>query len=142
MHGRRHFLTMVGAATTCALHVGCSDDDGATTNPMAGTNAKDIAVGSLGIFSTGVVLGRDSGGLYAMTSVCTHQQCDMSKDGKISAAGLSCICHGSRFGATGLVLDGPAKAPLKHFRVDVAADGKITVQSTVVDAAVRTPVPT
>jgi Rieske Fe-S protein len=132
---------MVGAAATCALHVACSDDDGAAGNSMAGANAKDVAVGSLGIFSTGVVLGRDAGGLYAMTSVCTHQQCDISKDGTISAAGLNCICHGSRFGPTGLVLNGPATAPLKHFQVDVAADGKITIQTgTVVDAAVRTPV--
>jgi len=140
MQGRRHFLTMVGAAATCALHVGCSDDGGSGGNATAGSNVKDIAVGSLGVFKPGVALGRDAGGLYAMTTICTHQQCDISKDGTVSASGLKCVCHGSGFTVTGEVANGPATAPLKHFQVDVAADGTITVQTTVVDAAKRTPV--
>lgn len=139
---------MMGATVaTGALASACSSSDSDDTSsggaiPVAGTNVRDVPVGFLGNAGGRVLLGRDAGGLYAMTSVCTHNQCDMIVYGSIDAAGLNCKCHGSGFSRTGERTRGPAIAALQHFKVDVAADGTITIDSkTAVDAAARTAVP-
>ncbi len=48
----------------------------------------------------------------AFTSICTHQQCNVS-----SYAGrrLVCPCHNSQFDRNGQVVVGPATAPLQEF---------------------------
>ena len=142
---RRHFLTMMGATVAAGVtQGGCSSADEPASGgiPVAGTNVRDVPVGFLGSTGVRTLLGRDAGGLYAMTSVCTHNQCDLVRFGTISETGLSCMCHGSGFSRTGEAIKGPAFMPLKHFRVDVAADGSITIDAnTVIDAAVRTAVP-
>ena len=137
---------MMGATVASGVVAGgCSSGDEPASSdgiPVAGTNVRDVPVGFLGSAGVRLLLGRDAGGLYAMTSVCTHNQCDLIVYGSISATGLSCRCHGSAFSRTGAAIEGPAIAPLQHFRVDVAADGSITIDAkTVVDAAARTPVP-
>lgn len=135
---------MMGATmASVAIHAGCSssDETSSSAKPMAGSNVKDIKVGSLGIVRSTVLLGRDAGGLYAMTAVCTHNQCDMTRYGEFSGSGLMCMCHGSQFSLTGENTHGPANTPLKHLKVDVGADGTIAIdEKTVVDAAMRTPV--
>jgi nitrite reductase/ring-hydroxylating ferredoxin subunit len=136
---------MMGATLASgAMHVGCSDDGGGGStpkNPMAGTNTKEVPVGTLGVLSAGLILGRDAGGLYAMTAICAHQQCDITKFGTIGPDGITCNCHGSTYNTNGVRTGGPAVNSLKHFKVSVGADGTITVdQSMIVDAAVRTPV--
>ena len=141
---RRHFLSMLGA-TVAAGVTGCASSADDSSNggeiPSAGTNVRDVPVGSLGSTGSRILLGRDAGGLYAMTSVCTHNQCDLSVYGTLTDSGISCRCHGSGFSRTGERVKGPAIMPLKHFKVDVAADGTIPVDaSTAVDAAVRTAV--
>ena len=141
---RRHFLSMVGA-TVAAGVTGCasSADDSASGGgiPAAATNVRDVPVGSLGSTGSRILVGRDAGGLYAMTSVCTHNQCDLSVYGTLTDSGISCRCHGSGFSRTGERVKGPAIMPLKHFKVDVAADCTISVDaSTAVDAAFRTAV--
>ena len=139
-----NFLSMVGA-TVAAGVTGCasSADDGGGSGGIsaAGTNVRDVPVGSLGSTGSRILLGRDVGGLYAMTSVCTHNQCDLTVYGTLSDSGISCRCHGSGFSRTGDRVKGPAIQSLKHFKVDVAADGTISIDaSTVVDATVRTAV--
>ena len=85
------------------------------------------------------MLGRDAGGLYAMTAVCTHQGCLVSVVGAAPQS-LSCPCHGSTFSNTGAVTGGPARAPLQHFQVQVAASGAVTVCDGVpVASNARTP---
>jgi cytochrome b6-f complex iron-sulfur subunit len=82
-----------------------------------------------------IAIAHDSGGIYAMSAICTHAGCPT----KVSGAGLFCPCHGSRFDENGNVTHGPARASLPHYQVDIAADGAITVQaSTVVAAEMRT----
>ena len=148
MMKRRRFLSMMGATVaTGVIQAGCSssDDSGATTTgaiPAAATNVRDVPVGFVGNAGSRVLLGRDAGGLYAMTSVCTHNQCDLIVYGTLTDTGISCRCHGSGFSLTGDRVKGPAIMPLKHFAVAVAADGTITIDAnTTVDAAVRTAVP-
>ena len=145
---RRRFLGMVGATVATGVIQGCSSSDdaggGTTTGaiPAAPTNVKDIPVGFVGSAGNHVLLGRDGGGLYAMTASCTHQSCDLAVYGSLNGTGISCRCHGSGFSLTGERVKGPAVNSLGHYKVDVAADGTITVDTkTTVDAATRTAVP-
>lgn len=46
--------------------------------------------------------------IYALSLVCTHLGCSVT----ITADGLACPCHGSRFDRQGGVLRGPADRPL------------------------------
>jgi nitrite reductase/ring-hydroxylating ferredoxin subunit len=144
MHGRRRFLTMVGGVMATSAIACSSDVRTKRSGPVAAGNVSAVPLGHLAfVAGGGLILGRDSGGLYAMTSICTHQDCDISSEGSVSSSGISCTCHGSRFSTTGAVIVGPASSPLEHYRVDLAADGAITIQAgTVVDAATRTAPPT
>ena len=69
-----------------------------------------------------VLLMRNSGGVSALSLVCTHLGCTvMVTDGDIS-----CPCHGSRFDRQGRVLQGPATAPLRRLVLE-ERNGVITV---------------
>lgn len=66
-----------------------------------------------------VVLFRDADGVYALSKVCTHLGCLVKKSGDA----FDCPCHGSRFGADGTVVKGPAPQPLVWHKVTRAAAG-------------------
>ena len=125
---RRQVLTMF---TTAVAFGGCT---GSGTGPasfgdVSAGNVKDVAVGSLALVgSEPVILGRDAGGLYAMTNTCTHQGCDVAPVGSGSSARVRCPCHGSQFDRNGAVTHGPAGSPLVHFAVEVDAAGNITIR--------------
>jgi len=87
------------------------------------------------IKGTSFVLGRDAGGFYAMSSLCTHQQCNMNSKGAIIAGGIHCNCHGAEFDANGNVTKGPAVKALKHYQVTLECDGNLWVDTSVVVAA-------
>lgn len=106
-----------------------------TGEPVDAGNASDIADGELKkIEGAQILLGRDAGGIYAMTSLCTHLGCDLTEAGGLIAADFSQIecsspCgHGSQFNRDGAVAQGPAGAPLRHWKVTVADDGAILVE--------------
>lgn len=115
----------------------------AASGPVAAGNVSAVPVGTLKfVDGQPVILGRDAGGLYAMTAICTHEDCAMNSDGSITPTQVTCDCHGSHFDANGAVTKGPAGRPLDHYQVDLATDGTITVQAgTVVAATARTAVP-
>jgi Rieske Fe-S protein len=93
----------------------------------AGTTSS-LPVGSLQVVGTEpVCIGRDSGGIYAMTLTCPHAGCDIGQTGNVSPQGLVCGCHGSTFDPNGNVLSGPARAPLDHFAVTADASGNLTI---------------
>lgn len=129
MENRRHFLKVLGATALGGV-AGCGDEGGAAeaSGPIAAGKSADYAVGSLrGHPDQPIAVGRDEAGFYALTTICTHQQCDMRKDGSVNEKGLSCDCHGSQFDRGGGVLPGSvARTPLRHFRVGIA-DGDVTV---------------
>ena len=129
MTTRRDFLLVVGAGAMCTAVPGCGP------GTIDAGNATDLADGELKkLEGSQVFLGRDAGGIYAMTSLCTHYGCDMSEESGVIAADFSqieCIApcgHGSRFARDGAVVQGPATDRLRHWRVTVAADGAIQVE--------------
>ncbi len=67
---------------------------------------------------------RDEGGLYAISSVCTHLGC-------IAARGddgvFRCPCHGSEFAPDGAVLGGPAPKGLEWLAMSLSPDGQLVV---------------
>jgi Rieske Fe-S protein len=107
------------------------------TGPIAAGNVSDLPVGAFKVMGE-VVVARDSGGIYAMSAVCTHAGCLIAPN---RAGGLSCPCHGAVFDRDGGVLAGPARRPLPHFQVDLASSGNITVEAdNVVALDVRKPI--
>jgi len=61
-------------------------------------------------------LGRDDGGLYAISAVCPHLGCTV---GRLADTTFQCPCHGSRFDAHGDVLNGPAASPMTYLAVTI-----------------------
>jgi len=61
-----------------------------------------------------VVRAKD-GSLHATSSVCTHAGCDVEYDQGLGH--IRCPCHGSQFGIDGHNVKGPARRPLKEYRV-------------------------
>ena len=136
----RRTLLVLGAGALAApllSTVGCGANSGVPPSGNIGAgNASALAVGSVRLISPySLVVGRDSGGVYAMDLICTHAGCEMSSD--IGASSIFCPCHESVFDLAGHVLQGPARVALTHYKVTVAA-GAITVNAdTLVAAGVR-----
>jgi Rieske Fe-S protein len=137
---RRLFLRMIAGAAATA----CSQPSGAPRpfGDVGAGNVANVPVGALNaVGGEPVVLGRDSGGLYAMTNTCSHQGCDVEPVSSGGSAVLDCPCHGSQFDRNGAVIRGPASSPLVHFAVDLDASGNITIHGgTQVSASTRTAV--
>lgn len=157
MNERRTFLKVLGGAAVAMVVPACSSDPASSSSSSSSSSStggssssssggaaqlkvSDVAEGAVVNGPGTTLVGRDAGGLYAMSSLCTHQSCDLKTSGVISANGILCKCHESRFDKNGAVLGGPAGAPLAHFKV-VVTDGVITVDTTTKVAATdRTPV--
>jgi Rieske Fe-S protein len=124
--GRRTFLKMVGCAAA-ANACGSGPAGPADVGDVAAGNVQTLAPGSLNaVPGQPVCVGRDAGGVYAMTLICTHQGCEI---GSVSAGGLFCGCHGSAFDAHGNVVRGPASTSLAHFAVSADMSGNLTVHT-------------
>ena len=63
-----------------------------------------------------VSLFRDSGGVYAISNICTHLGCVV----KPAEDGFRCPCHGSHFARDGTVTRGPAPQPLPWLKVSAS----------------------
>jgi Rieske Fe-S protein len=139
---RRKFLIVIGSGVTLTACGGSGNGSPEAFGDVPAGNVGDVAIGALSVVGAEpVVLGRDAGGLYAMTTTCTHQGCEVEPSGTGSSATLNCPCHGSRFDRNGNVIRGPAGSPLVHFAVTVDASGNITIHGDQrVDASTRTTV--
>jgi cytochrome b6-f complex iron-sulfur subunit len=71
-----------------------------------------------------------SGGVYALSAVCTHLGCiaRFKSDEKV----IACPCHGSRFDLEGNVIHGPAPRPLPWLDVTEDAQGNLVVDTGIV----------
>ena len=62
-----------------------------------------------------IVIRKSAGNFIALTSVCTHQGCEVNIPDTASGT-ISCPCHGSKYSeSNGSVINGPASSPLKQF---------------------------
>jgi nitrite reductase/ring-hydroxylating ferredoxin subunit len=135
---RRRFLEMVaqGGALASAASLGVGCGAGGLGGTYAAGNVSAFPAGTLRAFSSDpVAVGHDAGGIYAMSLICTHAGCNIAMQGAVSASGVVCNCHGSRFDAQGNRLAGPARTPLDHLAVTIDASGAVTVNGDLVVAA-------
>jgi Rieske Fe-S protein len=111
--------------------------DFACGNQPAGGPFTSFAVGEAKFFRCArLFICRDAGGVYALTSICTHQQCDVEFDS--SGPGFLCPCHLSQFDFNGNVTHDPATQPLVHFKVSLDGSGNVIVDPmTIVNPATR-----
>lgn len=72
-----------------------------------------------------VLVRRTPQGVAAISLVCTHLGCIVSKD----ASGFGCPCHGSHFGRNGEVGGGPAPRGLRWLEVTQGVDGRLVVDA-------------
>jgi Rieske Fe-S protein len=143
---RRRFLKVLGISIAGVGLSACGGSEGQApaSGPVAGGSVTDLALDSVRIApgNSKVVVARDDKGIYAMSAICTHASCDMSKDGKISNSGLICDCHGSEFDRFGNVVTGPANSPLQHYKVTINNDQTITVMAgEIVSSTERVAIP-
>jgi Rieske Fe-S protein len=147
---RRRFLKVVAAVSlaACATETGDDSSSGALSGGANNTTGEPEFpegyrfLGTIETFPEGsfivipalqMLIAHDAGGIYAMTSRCTHENCDtVGNDGTSGEGITTCGCHGSVFGANGEVLSGPATDPLPHFACLVDEDGNIAVNKDIV----------
>lgn len=103
-------------------------------------NARDFPVGTQRYFEAERVLVRaDEGGLYAVSLVCTHLGCTVTKDS--GKPGFVCPCHGSRYSDDGAVTAGPAPRRLRALHIETDPSGRLSVDAArEVSAQTRTEV--
>ncbi len=66
--------------------------------------------------------------MYAIFAKCTHLGCTPSWYGEDRT--FKCPCHGSQFYSNGVNFAGPAPRPLDRFKISVADDGQIVVDTS------------
>lgn len=85
---------------------------------------EDIPIGTKKIIEDKKVrIVRDDEGIYAVSLICTHLGCIVSKTSK----GYQCPCHGSKFDEKGNVVGGPAPRGLSWLEVSQLPSGKLIV---------------
>lgn len=135
---RRDFIGKIGLGCAACLASmatsGCDSPvvdfdpiDGVTSNgnvvtidlTAAGTSALNNEGGYLLIGNESVFMTRSDGVLRAMSSICPHEQFNMSKfvDGKIW-----CSNHDGRFGPDGTLISGKPRSSLTPYTVVVNGD--------------------
>ena len=115
-----------------------SNEDVCTSNAgvfAVGTPADYAAAGLYRVanLTSNVLIGRDAGGLYALSSLCTHLCCDLNSTQQGMAIGvldtnagvsvIRCICHGSEYAYDGSLVRGPAALPLAPYDLVLGCDG-------------------
>ena len=112
---------MAGAPADMATQPACTPGTvsaGASSSYTVGGTPKYIKSGSSEIF----VL-RDSGGLMAVSALCTHSGCTC----EVQGSQYYCPCHGATFAWDGSQPTSPAHSALKHYAMCVDASGNVTV---------------
>lgn len=71
---------------------------------------------------------QDEAGLYAVSAICTHLGCLVSR----ADSEFECPCHGSQYDLAGNVLRGPARQPLNHLELRLSPEGQVVLDTSVV----------
>src|SRR5579863_8330679 len=85
---RRRFLVLSGGLAAIG---GCSPAPAppVEVGSVGAGNVSGLPLGSLRVVaSEPLCIGRDAGGIYAMTLTCTHAGCDMGVRGSVSPQGI------------------------------------------------------
>lgn len=101
------------------------------TPPISRTSSPLIIAGPPEIFPEGLTplqegaafIGRDAGGLFALSAVCTHLGCTVARSGDE----LTCPCHASRFSIDGAKLSGPASQALPYLHLELNPAEEVVV---------------
>jgi Rieske Fe-S protein len=128
---RRQFMLL-----SAGLLAGCAIDRGATreTAPAAvGDGTIDAGPAEAykegGVYDRyryqGFFLVRSGGTLFALSSICTHRNCQLNVAPDHS---FTCPCHGSTFAPDGAVTRGPAQRNLEQFPVWTDEQGRVRVR--------------
>lgn len=119
------FLVMPSVITSCSKPA--DDNQGTTpggTAPPAGKITIDLTdvkysslntTGGFAVVQNVIVANLGNGAWAALSSVCTHQGCEISYNPSVN--NFPCPCHGSIFSTTGAVVNGPASTALKSYTV-------------------------
>jgi Rieske Fe-S protein len=149
---RREFLKKSGALSVMSLFgvgffTSCTTDDMDPSNPTPNTppdenngitaTATSVTVDldvATTLASTGgwtlvteskvLIVNMGNNTYNALTSVCTHSQCD--RNWSFSNNVFTCSCHGSRFDRQGAVVNGPATQALATYPTSID-NGVLTV---------------
>lgn len=73
-----------------------------------------------------IIIVREDGKIYALSSKCTHKGCDIDD----TSGSFACGCHGSTFGYDGKVTMGPARKSLNRYGISVNAAGHVLVDKS------------
>ncbi|WP_073096018.1 QcrA and Rieske domain-containing protein [Cyclobacterium lianum] len=146
--GRRDFLSRAGSISVMsifgtAFFTGCTDEEDMLPDDGQNDSGNGILVSNQQVtidLARNEAL-RDSGGWMlireaqllvvnlegqynALSSVCTHSQCD--RNWTFGNQVFTCTCHGSRFDTQGKVINGPATRPLKTYSLS-QAEGNLII---------------
>ena len=69
---------------------------------------------------------RDSGGLYALSSLCTHEGATLNTQ----SGEFYCPRHGAEFTYNGDIISGPVFTPLQHYGMCILANGNAGVMKS------------
>jgi cytochrome b6-f complex iron-sulfur subunit len=125
---REEFLKQLGtmALLTCAgcgMYACSSEDDPAPTNIdftldlTSSANAALNNVGGFVVFNRIIVARISTTEFAALSVACTHQGTPVTY--RNTQKDFYCSNHGSRFSATGSVLEGPANRPLNQYNTEL-----------------------
>jgi len=111
-----------GAPTTAAPTTGASEANGGSASGTKLSATTEIPENGGKIFKEQkvVVTQPASGDFKGFSSVCTHQQCDVTS---VQDGTINCACHGSQFSIEdGSVQKGPASKALEEVTIKVDGD--------------------
>jgi cytochrome b6-f complex iron-sulfur subunit len=143
---RRKLLSWFGLGWLVSLLpsslIGCSDNP-APSASSSPTSTESVAVAPKGNFKEAGTVAQldkdrqlvfdkirvvydptDKTKLLAVSTVCTHKQCDVKW--KSDEKKYDCNCHGAEFAADGKVVEGPATKPLPTYAAKIE-NGKVLV---------------
>ena len=128
----RRELLVLGGGVVCSRAIGCGGSAPIVLDAdIPAGKAASIAKNTLQVVGgKSVAIGRDGGGIYALSLVCTHEGCDIPTSAggaQVTFQLIHCGCHGSSFDGLGNVLIGPATLPLPHLEVVADTTGALTI---------------